>query len=134
MIFLYIFLILIAAFPLVLTIWRMKRAAFIKKNGIYTDAIVSDIKTMRMPKGGSMDMLTLEYKERTTGRPYYGRATVVTGKNRIGDRMTIAYLPNKPEKYYINTKGAYWVILIFCIILFAFVIFAVYKLNGMVHR
>lgn len=89
---------------------------------------------MRLPKGGSIDKLTLEYKDRRDNRPYYAKATVVTGQKQIGDRMTVIYLPNKPEKYAIDTKGGYWFILVFCIILFVFIIFAVWKIDGMVRK
>jgi hypothetical protein len=132
MIFIYIGMILLAAFPLVLTIVRMRSAANIKKKGTWTDAIITRIRTIRAPKGGSFDMVTLEYKDRATGRPYNGKATTAMGKYRSGDRMPIAYLPANPAKYAIDTKGGYWFVLVFCILLFAFVIFAVWKIDSMV--
>ena len=129
---LYIALIVLAAFPLILTIWRMRVAATIKKNGVHTNSVVTNINRIRLPKGGSMDMLTLEYKDRATGMPYKGKATVAPGKYKIGDTMAVVYLPNKPAKYAIDTNKAYWAVLIFAIILFLFVLFAVYKINEMV--
>ena len=129
----YILLILLAAFPLFFTIWRMQRAATIKKNGVYTTGFVTNIKTIRTGRGGAIDILTLEYKDRATGKPYNGRATVTPNKYKIGDTMTIVYLPDKPAKYAIDTKKAYWAVLIFCIILFLFILFAVYKINEMVE-
>jgi uncharacterized membrane protein len=131
MIWFYIGIVLLAAFPLVLTIWRMRRHANVKKNGIHVSGRVADIKTMRTSKGGSIDLLTVEYKDRATGRPYYGRATVTMGKYRLGDTIPVAYLSNNPSKYAITLKSGYWIILIFCIILFAFVIFAIYKIDEM---
>ncbi len=131
MLLLFILLIALAAFPLILTIWRMINSKKIKRDGIYTDAVIKDIKRFRAPKGGSVDLLIMEYKDRATGIAYKAKATVTPMKHSIGDRMTVAYLPNKPSKYAIDTKGAYWFILIFCIMLFLFVIFAVYKINEM---
>ena len=131
MLLLYILLIVLAAFPLCLTIWRMNNSKKIKKHGIYTDAVVKDIRRLRMPKGGSVDILIMEYKDRSSGLPYKAKATVSPMKYKIGETMTVAYLPNQPSKYAIDTKGGYWFILIFCIILFLFVIFAVYKINEM---
>ena len=64
--------------------------------------------------------------------PYNGRATVSPHKYKIGDTMAVVYLPNKPAKYAIDTNKAYWAVLIFAIILFLFVLFAVYKINEMV--
>jgi hypothetical protein len=132
MIWLYIFLIAIAAFPLALTIRRMRRAAFIKKNGVHVNATVRQIKTMRMNKT-TMDLLTLEYKERATGRSYNAKATVLSGKNKIGDSLPVAYLRDQPAKYAMDVTSGYWFVLIFCILLFLFVIFAVYKIDGMVR-
>lgn len=130
MIWLYILLIVLSAFPLVLTIYRMRRAADIKKNGVHVNAVVRDIKTMRTGKT-TMDLLILEYTDRATGRTYPAKATVTYGRNKIGDTISVAYLPNQPGKHAIDNKGAYWVILVFCIILFLFIIFVIYKLNGM---
>jgi len=79
-----------------------------------------------------MDMLTLEYKDRVTGNPYKGKATVAPGKYNIGDTMAVVYLPDKPAKYAIDTNKAYWAVLTFAIILFLFVLFAVYKIDEMV--
>jgi Protein of unknown function (DUF3592) len=131
MLLFYIGLIALAAFPLVLIIWKMRVAAKIKKNGVYTDGVITNIVTIRTGRGGSMDMLTLEYKDRATGKPYKAKATVTPYKYKIGNTIPVVYLPDKPAKYTIDTKGAYWGILIFCIILFLFVIFAVYKINEM---
>lgn len=132
MILLYILLIVVAAFPLLLTAQRMRRAANIKKNGILSNAVVKEIRTVRSGKGGAMDILVMEYKDRVTGQPYNAKATVTHQKFKIGDNLPIAYLPDKPSKYAIDLKNAYWAILIFSILLFLFVLFAVYKINEMV--
>lgn len=80
MIAIYIFLILLAAFPVILTIWRMQKAATIKKNGVHTDSVVTHISTIRTMRGGATDILTLEYKDRATGQPYIESASVTTKK------------------------------------------------------
>lgn len=126
-------MIVLAAFPLALTIWRMRVASTIKKNGVPATAIVTRINTIRTGKGGSMDILTLEYRDHATNQVHKGKATVSTGKYKTGDAMPVVYLRDKPSKYAINTNKAYWAVLIFCIILFLFVVFAVYKLNEMVE-
>ena len=130
MIWVYIFMIAIAAFPLLLTIKRIRKAAYIKKKGVHVDAIVRHIRVSRSGRS-TMDILTLEYKERITGRSYQGRATVTHQQFQIGDRLPVAYLPDKPSQYAVGNT-AYWLLLIFCILLFLFVLFAVYKINEMV--
>jgi Protein of unknown function (DUF3592) len=131
MLYFYIGLILLAAFPLVLTIWRMKKNAAIKKKGIHVNAVVTNIKTVRTSRGGSFDLLTLEYKERATGRPFYGKATVSPNRYKRGAPFPVAYLPDKPASYAVDSTKGYWAILIFCILLFLFVLFAIYKINEM---
>ena len=134
MVIIYILLILLAAFPLGLTIWRMRRAAFIKKTGIHTNGYATSIRTVRI-KSSLTDVVSIEYKDRATGLPYPGKATTEAGKFRVGDTIGVVYLPANPAKYAIaDTRGGFTAMLIFCIILFLFVLFAVYKINGMVQR
>ena len=133
MTFIYIFMILLSAFPVLLTSWRMRRAAMIKKNGIHTDAIVTKVKSIRL-RHSPIDILTLEYKDRATGQSFYGKATVHYMRNKPGDRITVAYLPDKPATYAVaDTKKGFTGILIFTIILFLFMLFAVYKIDEMVR-
>lgn len=96
------------------------------------NAVVREIKTLRTGRS-TLDFLILEYKERATGRLYNAKATVAHQKFRTGDSLPVAYLPDKPSKYAMGGKNAYWVVLIFCIALFLFVLFAVYKINEMVN-
>ena len=80
-----------------------------------------------------MYILTLEYKDRLTNHPYNGRATVRHQKYKLGDTMPVIYLLDNPSKYAVDLKTAYWVVLIFCILLLLFIVFAVYKINEMVQ-
>jgi len=109
MLIFYILLILLAAFPLGLTVWRIRRDAHIKKKGIHTSGYITSIRT------------------------YTGKASSKAGKYKRSDTMGVAYLPNDPAKYAITDTGrGYTVMLIFCILVFLFVLFAVYKIDGMV--
>lgn len=127
---LLILLIVLAAFPLVLTIWRMRTAARIKKNGIPARAVIKHISTVR-GKGGAIDILAMEYRDNLTNQSYRAKATVARGQKKIGDSMTVYYLADRPSRYALDNKNAYWIILIFCIALFLFIIFVVYKINAM---
>ena len=129
MLFIYIFIILLAAFPLLLTAWRMRKEARLKKTGVYTNGVITHINTIRTRPGGTLDILTIEYKDRLTGQPYNATATVTYQKFKVGDIMEVIYMPDKPSTYAIDTQKGYLIILIFCSILFLFVIFAVYKIN-----
>lgn len=132
MLIFYILLILLAAFPLGLTVWRIRRDAHIRKTGIHTSGYITSIRTVRL-KSSLTDIITIEYKDRATGRTYTGKASSKAGKYKRSDTMGVAYLPNDPAKYAItDTSRGYTVMLVFCIIVFLFVIFAVYKIDGMV--
>jgi hypothetical protein len=129
MIWIYIGLIALAALPLWVTILRMRRSGHVKKHGVHVSGRIAGIKTIRATKGRSLDILSIEYKERANGRIHYAKATVPMGKYRLGDPFPVAYLPNKPEVKVIGLKTGYLGILIFCIIVFLLVILAVYKIN-----
>lgn len=131
MLFIYISLILLAALPAVLIIFRMRRTARIKKTGVHVNGIITQIRTVRV-KASQVDILTLEYTDRNTGRSYQGKATAQSFKYKTGDHMGIAYLPANPAKYAVTeTRGGYTLLLVFCILLFLFVLFAVYKIDEM---
>mgnify|MGYP000945686471 CR=1 FL=1 len=132
MIYIYIAMILLAAFPMLLTIWRMQRTARIKKQGIHCNGTITGIRSIRI-KNTYIDQLTIEYRDRNSGRTYTAKATSGRGKHNRGDAMGIAYLPEKPSQYALtDTRGGYTFMLVFCILIFLFVIFAVYKINEMV--
>lgn len=131
MLIIYILLILLAAFPMLLTIWRMRNAAYIKKNGVLTDATVAKITTLRTRRG-IVDFITLQYTDKATGQLYDGKATISHQKVKEGDLMPLMYLPNKPSKYAIDTKKGYTILLVFSILIFLFIVFAVYKIQEMV--
>lgn len=109
----------------------MRKAAKIKKEGIHTNGTIQHINSVRLPRGGSVDIIRIEYKDRTRSKTYTAKATVSPGKYKIGDAFEVIYLPDQPAKYAIDTKGGNLLILIFSIILFLFILFAVYKLQEM---
>lgn len=132
MIILYIFMIALSALPMLMIIIKMRKAGHINKNGTHTTGIITGIRSQRYHKGGTMDHLTIEYKDRQTGRAYYGNATTAHKKFSVRDTINVVYLPGNPSRYTVTTGATYWPLLVFCFLLFAFVIFAVYEINGMV--
>ncbi|OSZ77514.1 hypothetical protein CAP36_14125 [Chitinophagaceae bacterium IBVUCB2] len=133
MLFIYIFLVLFGALPMVIVGRRMLKAAKIKKEGVHTNGIIQHINSIRLPRGASMDIIRIEYKDRATGKSYNAKATTTVGKFAIGDTMEVIYLPTHPAKYAIDSKGGNTGMLIFSIILFLFVVFATYKIREMVQ-
>jgi hypothetical protein len=131
MLIFYILLILLAAFPLGLTVWRIRRDAYIRKTGIHTSGHITSIRTVRL-KSSLTDIISIEYRDRATGRIYTGKASSKRGKYKRSDTMGVAYLPGNPAKYALTDPGrGYTAMLVFCILVFLFVLFAVYKIEGM---
>lgn len=116
------------AFLIFVTLKKIKKANAIKKYGITTDAFILNIVTRRFNKN-SMDILTLEYKD-AAGRCHPAKATIQVGKFRVGQRMPIKYLPQNPAQYAFDNISGYWFVLVICILLLLFMIFASYKINA----
>jgi hypothetical protein len=112
------------------TIKKIIKARTIKKHGIKTNAVITHITLIKFSKGSS-DNLTLEYKD-SAGTRHVAKATTLPGQYKPGDMMPLKYLHNKPSHYTIEgMQQGQWVILVFCILLLVFTIFASYKLNQM---
>ncbi len=131
MIFVYIFIIGMPAFLIFLIVKKMRTVKSIYKSGIATDAFITNVSTRRIGRT-TMDILTLEYTD-TAGRRHPAQATVNVGKYRSGQRMPIKYLHQNPARYAFDNGKTYWAILIFCILLLLFTIFASYKINEMIQ-
>lgn len=127
MILVYILIIGLPAFLIFIILKKMKKAKNINELGITTDAFITNISTRRMGKT-TVDILTLEYKD-AAGRRHPAKATIQVGKYRVGQRIPIKYLPQNPSHYAFGNVSGYWFILIFCILLLLFTIFAAYKIH-----
>ncbi|HEY0677302.1 MAG TPA: DUF3592 domain-containing protein [Chitinophagaceae bacterium] len=132
MIILYIIIILIGVYPLWKTIRYVQLEEKIRKDGISTLGIVTHIHTTRYHKGPTTDRVHTRYNSNITG--HYHEANFVTAhkKYRVGQSITVKYLPEHPDKIIVAPKRGYWPMLIFTTALFLFIIFAVYKIDEMV--
>jgi len=111
---------------------KIIRARTIKQRGIKTQVVITHITLINFSKGAS-DNLTLEYND-STGIRHRAQATTVPGQYKPGDTTPLRYLDNKPSYYTIDgMEQGQWVILVFCILLLAFSIFASYKIDEMVQ-
>ena len=108
----------------------MRKVRSIQRDGVATDAVITDVRTVRFSKG-SVDILKLEYTD-ARGRRFPAKATVGVGEYGIGQSLQVKYLLNNPGEYSFDNRKTYWAILIFLILLFLFSIFAVYKVNELV--
>jgi hypothetical protein len=132
MIIVYGFIIGIPTLLVLFAIKKIIRARRIAKHGIKTNAVITHIRMIRFSKSTS-DKLTLEYTD-NKGTRHSTKATTVPGHYKTGNTMPLKYLDNKPSAYAIdNTQQADWVLLVVCILLLAFTIFASYKIDELVQ-
>lgn len=134
MIILYILLIVLGAVPLALTIWRLREQKAITKHGIHTTAVITNKKIRRLYKAPPMDELTLCYKNIITDQVYYNTSYAKPGRFKVGDKIPVTYMPGKQHKIVWKGGATHWPMLWFGIVLFLFVLYAVYKLNEMVTQ
>jgi hypothetical protein len=132
MIFVYI---LITGLPAVLvffTIKKIVKARAVERHGIETIAEITHIALQKSSKGSS-DRLTLEYSD-NTGKRHAATASTLAGQYKPGSTMPLKYLRHNPSHYTIEgMQQGQWVILIFCILLLAFAIFASFKIDEMLQ-
>lgn len=129
-----ILIIILSTIPLLFTIRKTWRAASIKKNGVYTDGTVirvEDFKLRRDIGSTRIDIAFFEYKDRTTGKIYTGRAAMDTKKVKFGDKITVAYLPDRPERHMVDSKHAYSNVslVVLCVMLVAVVVWVMTEIN-----
>ncbi len=132
MIILYILIIIIGAIPLWKTIRFIQLEEKIRKEGITTHGVVTHIHTIRYQRGPATDRVHTRYSSIVAGQ--YHEANFVTRHNqfRIGQSISVKYLPCKTDKIIVSPKRGYWLMLIFSILLLLFVFFATYKIDEMV--
>lgn len=132
MIIVYGFIIGIPTLLILIAIKKIIKVRSIAKHGIKTNAVITHIRMIRFSKS-TIDKLTLEYTD-YTGTRHPAKATTVPGHYKTGNTMPLKYLDNKPSAYTIDdTQQGDWVLLIVCVLLLAFTIFASYKIDELVQ-
>lgn len=106
---------------------KMIKARRIQQKGIATHAIVTKTALRKYSKS-SMDDVTFIYRD-LTGKAYYAKANTAPGKYTIGDHVDIKYLHEDPSQYSFDWGKGYLFLLVFCLILLAFMIYASFKLS-----
>lgn len=130
MIMLYIFMIGLPCLLIFLLIRKIRNSRKIYNTGIAADAVIRKIVHQRINRS-SLDILTLEYIDHITRQVYYAKATTIAGKYKTGDTMPLKYLPQNPAKYSFDNGKYNLVLLILCVLILVFTIFASFKINEM---
>ena len=132
MIIIYILLIIIAALPLWITIRYIIKEKRIRKYGISTLGVVTKIHTTRMYRGPTTDRVHIEYGSIISGHFHKSSITAKHKRFKYGETVPVKYLPEEPSKIVVEARPGYLPMLIFSILIFLFVIFAVYKIDEMI--
>lgn len=132
MIFVYIILIVTGALPLLKTIAYIRLEERIRKSGISATGTVTRVQSVRRTKGPTTDRVFVRFGSIVPGQ--FHEANFVTRHRRYhsGDAIPVKYLPEKPDKIVVASRRGYWFMLVFSLLLLAFVVFAVYKIDEMV--
>ncbi len=134
MIIIYIFLIMLAAFPLWKTVRYILKENRIKQHGITASGVVTHIHATAMRRGATVDQVEIEYASNIHGHFHKESITAKHKKYRHGETVPVKYLPEEPSKVVVDGGQGYWPMLIFSILIFLFVIFAAYKIDEMVKK
>lgn len=128
MLILYILLPLFGALPLIVTIFKMSKAKRIKRNGVTTEAVVIQVNSLGTTIRNKADILVLQYLVKATNQIYQGKATASREQYKVGDRLNITYSKKPPYEMTVKGANVYIPILIFTVLIFIFVIFAMFKI------
>lgn len=129
MTFVYILLPLFGALPLIIIIFKMRRALSIKKNGISTEAVVVQINSL--PR--RLVIIILEYTAGSRMEIFKGKATASYGQFKLGDKIPILYSPDNPSKMTLKDQKGHYFLLVLAVLLFLFIIFATFKIEELMH-
>ncbi len=132
MIIIYVLLLILAALPLWKTFRYIQKEKRIRQHGINASGVVTHIHTTAMRRGPTVDQVQIEYASNIHGHFHKSSITATHKKFKHGESVPVKYLPEDPSKILVDGGQGYWPMLIFSILIFLFVIFAVYKIDEMV--
>ncbi len=132
MYFIYAVILLMACFPLLITVRRIMKYRTMAKNGITAKAQIVKNELVPFFRGRQVVKLHLYYKHIDFDEPITSEATTANNNYNTGDFVEIAYEKNNPKVYIIGDEKGYYPALGFAIILCLFSFFAVYMIRDMV--
>lgn len=123
MIWIYAGLITIGFLPFVIVLYKISRVNRMKKTGVKTTCIIRNV-----PSGTlrGLNRVMIEYRLSESGIIITKEITVAGIPYKTGDILPIYYDRNDPEKMLLNSESGFSVLLLFTILLGAFVITACY--------
>jgi len=132
MIFIYCGILLMAVFPMLITIKRIMKYKAIAKSGNTINAQIIKKELVPFFRGRQIIKLHFQYKHPAIEELITGEATTANNQFNVGDSVKIAIEKNKSKIYIIGDEKGYYPSLGFTIVLFLFACFAVYMIRDMV--
>ena len=119
---------LIGLLPLVIILYRKRRANKILKEGLTAQASVYHVySTIR----SGTEIVHYRFKDKRSNE-YTGRFSIAMGKHRVGDVIEVYYLQDNPSRNVVKGSWGSHFIIMFGIVIALVVWFMVYKLYEMV--
>jgi hypothetical protein len=116
-----IILISLATMPLLMVLIKMSMLKAFKRKAISTTANITHIEKKRASKGNIYYIITLQYRTIDTAR-WFIKNSITTKKFETGQTIPLMYLPDKPEKFSIDTGKNYPYMVAFTITLLALIL------------
>jgi hypothetical protein len=96
----------LATMPLLMVLIKMSMLKAFKRKAISTTANITHIEKKRASKGNIYYIITLQYRTIDTAR-WFIKNSITTKKFETGQTIPLMYLPDKPEKFSIDTGKNY---------------------------
>ena len=110
----------------------MLRAQRVLKNGITAEGVVIQVISLGTTIRNKADILVLQYLVKATNQIYQGKATATRDKYKVGDKLIITYSKKPPYEMTVKGANVYIPILIFTVVIFLFIIFAMFKIEELI--
>lgn len=122
---LYVLLVIIGFLPFIVTLFKIRRAEYMRRTGIKTTATVKQIYGSSI-KG--MNRVLIEFRLET-GQLMSQEIIVAGLPYNEGDKLPLIYEKNNPAKNILEPGKNYIFIIVFTLLIAAFVIFAALKIK-----
>lgn len=131
MIIAYIIISILGFVPLTIVLFRIQNVRRMKKSGVRTDAIVTQVP---LSTTRSLNSVTIEYTVMETRTIYRRSISVAGAPYSIGDKLPIYYDRNNPEKMVLDSGKVFIGMVIFTLLIAAFGILACFLINNTIEK
>jgi hypothetical protein len=116
-----IILISISILPLLMVLIKMRILRSFKQKAVSTTATITHVEKRSGFKGNAYYVLTLEYRTIDTGR-LFTKHSITSKKQQAGITVPLMYLPDKPEKFSIDSGKGYPYMIVITLVFFGLIL------------